>query len=91
MQLVSFDLQHVHDEQDFYRQFAEKFALDDFGNNLDALWDVLTGGVPLPLRIVLRHLPQHRAEAGLQRIVDLMQEAETETEGAFSVRACQRQ
>ncbi|ROR15069.1 barstar family protein [Erwinia sp. JUb26] len=86
MQLVSFDLLDVRDEQDFYRQFAEKFALDGFGHNLDALWDVLTGEVPLPLRIVLRHLPQHPAEAGLQRIVTVMREAESETAGAFSVR-----
>ncbi|MEJ4044227.1 barstar family protein [Erwinia sp. SLM-02] len=88
MQLVSFDLQDVNDEQDFYRLFAEKFGLDDFGDNLDALWDVLTGGVPLPLRIVLRHLTRHSAGVALQRILAVMQEAETETAGAFSVRVC---
>lgn len=87
MQLVSFDLQDVRDEQAFYRQFAEKFALHGFGNNLDALWDVLTGEVPLPLRIMLRHLHGHPAEAGLQRIITVMREAESETAGAFSVRA----
>lgn len=89
MQLVSFDLHDVCDEQDFYRQFAEKFGLHGFGNNLDALWDVLTGEVSLPLRIMLRHLPQHPAEAGLRRIVTVMQEAESETAGAFSVRTSQ--
>jgi len=86
MQMVSFDLLDSDDEQAFYQQFAVKFSLDEFGNNLDALWDVLTAGVALPLRITLRHLSRHPAEEALQRIVHVMQEAEQETHGAFSVR-----
>lgn len=86
MQLVSFDLQQVKGRDDFYRLFAERFALNDFGDNLDALWDVLTAGVALPLRITLRHLPRHPQQGELQGIVDVMQEAEQETGGAFSVR-----
>jgi ribonuclease inhibitor len=86
MQLVSFDLQQVEDRADFYRQFAARFALSEFGSNLDALWDVLTAGVALPLRITLRHLHRHPQQAELQGIIEVMQEAEHETGGAFSVR-----
>ncbi len=86
MQLVSFDLQQVEDRADFYRQFAARFALSEFGSNLDALWDVLTAGVALPLRITLRHLYRHPQQAELQGIIEVMQEAEQETGGAFSVR-----
>ena len=85
MQRVSFDLRRVRDEDDFYRQFAQKFELAEFGENLDALWDTLTGGLHLPLHITLRHLSQHPCRAALQPIVDVMQEAEQETGGAFSV------
>ncbi|AUX72708.1 barstar family protein [Erwinia pyrifoliae] len=85
MQRVSFDLQRVEDCADFYRQFAIAFNLNFFGANQDALWDMLTGGVPLPLRITLRHLQGHPQQAELERIVAVMKEAEQETGGAFSV------
>ena len=83
---VSFDLRRVEDSTDFYRQFALKFDLGFFGDNLDALWDTLTAGVPLPLRITLRHLHAHPHQDDLARIVAVMKEAEQEMEGAFSVR-----
>lgn len=85
MQRVSFDLRRVADSAEFYRQFALKFNLDFFGANLDALWDTLTAGVPLPLCITLRHLRGHPQRNELARIVAVMQEAERETGGAFSV------
>lgn len=78
-----FDLHEVADAADFYRQFAARFELDYFGHNLDALWDVLTGQLNLPLRITLCHLQQHPQRQALTRIVQLMQEAETETNGDF--------
>lgn len=87
MRLVSFDLAQVRDAEDFYQRFAQKLLADQpFGANLDALWDVLTGGVALPLRVTLRHLAGHPAADELRRIVTVMQEAEQETDGAFSVR-----
>ncbi|MEN5015437.1 barstar family protein [Erwinia sp. Eh17-17] len=86
MQMVTFDLQHIRDAGEFYRQFARRFDLCYFGDNLDALWDMLTAGIPLPLRITLRHLHHHPHQAELERILRVMQEAEEETGGAFSVR-----
>ena len=86
MQTVSFDLSKLPDEQAFYQQFRETFALETFGNNLDALWDVLTGELALPLRITLYHVSHSPAEQTWQRIVAVMKEAEQETFGAFSLR-----
>lgn len=86
MQMVTFDLQQISDSGEFYRQFARKFELCYFGNNLDALWDMLTAGIELPVRITLRHLDQHPHQPELARILRVMQEAEEETDGAFSVR-----
>ena len=80
-----FDLHEVADAADFYRQFAARFELDYFGHNLDALWDVLTGQLNLPLRITLCHLQHHPQRTALVRIVQLMQEAEAETDGAFCI------
>ncbi|HBT28622.1 MAG TPA: ribonuclease inhibitor [Erwinia persicina] len=86
MQMVTFDLQHIDSAGEFYRQFARKFDLCYFGDNLDALWDMLTAGIPLPVRITLRHLDAHPQQTALLRILQVMQEAEEETGGAFSVR-----
>ena len=83
---MSFDLQTVKDRDDFYRQFAGTFALKEFGANLDALWDVLTAGVPLPLQVTLYNLHQHPRRALFQPVLQVMQEAGQETRGAFSVR-----
>lgn len=80
-----FDLSEVADAADFYRQFAARFELHYFGNNLDALWDVLTGQLNLPLRVTLCHLRQHPQRPALARIVQVMQEAEAETDGAFCI------
>lgn len=86
MQRVTFNLQHIRDSEDFYRQFALTFNLSYFGNNLDALWDMLTAGIELPVRITLRHLDRHPQRAALEHILAVMLEAEQETGGAFSVR-----
>lgn len=47
--------------EDVYRQLAEQTELPEhFGNNLDALFDVLTTDIPGPLQIVWH---QHDASA----------------------------
>ena len=44
MKQIIFDFSTLADRDAFYHQFAQQFQLDEaFGNNLDALWDVLTG------------------------------------------------
>lgn len=85
MRRLSMDLKRVADCADFYRQFALKLKLECFGANLDALWDTLTAGVSLPLRLRLSHLRGHPQQSELEPIVAVMREAEQETGGAFSV------
>ncbi|KGT88815.1 ribonuclease inhibitor [Erwinia typographi] len=87
MNSVSFDFAKIADVDDFYRQFAHKFVLgEQFGANLDALWDALTGLVELPLRITFRHLAQHADAAQFEQVIAVMQEAEQELAGKFSLR-----
>lgn len=77
MKQVIFDFKRLVDRDAFYHDFALQFQLDDkFGNNLDALWDVLMGGIALPVSIVFKHFPHHSRD--FQPLVQLMQEAENE-------------
>lgn len=77
MKQVIFDFKRLVDRDAFYHDFALQFQLDDkFGDNLDALWDVLMGGIALPVSIVFKHFPHHSRD--FQPLVQLMQEAQSE-------------
>ena len=52
MNTVYIDFTDIGDYDDFYAQLKEKLTLPEFfGDNLDALYDSLTGFVELPLHI----------------------------------------
>lgn len=54
MNKVKFDFNHIADLPAFYRQFSHEFSLDsEFGNNLDALWDAVTGGLNFRSKSIL--------------------------------------
>ena len=53
----------INSEEDLHDFFAKSFSLPDwYGRNLDALWDVLTGMVDMPLTIIWRNseISKHR-------------------------------
>lgn len=86
MNSISFDFDNIADVTEFYRQFCHKFAIDmEFGNNLDALWDALTGMIDLPVRVTLRHLDMHADPHQFDSLVAVMREAEKATAGKFSL------
>ena len=75
MKQIIFDFSTWADRDAFYHQFGQQFQLDEaFGNNLDALWDVLTGEIELPVNIVFRHAPHHSRT--FQPIIEIMQEVQ---------------
>lgn len=87
MNHISFDFAEIGDVQDFYRQFSHKYAIDTaFGNNLDALWDALTGMIELPSRVTFRHLATHHDATQFEGIIAVMREAEEASAGKFSLR-----
>lgn len=87
MNIVSFDFDHIADVAEFYRQFSNKFAIEmEFGNNLDALWDALTGMIDLPARVTFRHLTAHADAQQFDGVIAVMREAEDASEGKFSLR-----
>jgi ribonuclease inhibitor len=52
MKTIYIDFTNIGDDEDFYAQLKEKITLPEhFGNNLDALSDVITGGLEMPLHI----------------------------------------
>ena len=52
MNTVFIDFTEIGDLEDFYDQLKEKLKLPEtFGDNLDALYDSITGSVELPLHI----------------------------------------
>ena len=52
MKTVYIDFTDIGDYDDFYVQLKEKLTIPEFfGDNLDALYDSLTGFVELPLHI----------------------------------------
>ena len=88
MAKVEFDFEQIQDVPTFYRDFAHKFALDEgFGANLDALWDVVTGDISLPVEIEFLNL-NARSKRRFGAIILLFEEAEEELEGnlRFNIR-----
>ncbi|TBL78390.1 hypothetical protein EYY94_02310 [Obesumbacterium proteus] len=83
MNKVKFDFSHIADLPAFYRQFSQVFSLDsEFGNNLDALWDVVTAGIKLPVEIEFVNFNGHKKRR-FAALVLLFEEAEEELEGAL--------
>ncbi|OTA19271.1 Barstar [Xenorhabdus beddingii] len=81
MKKVEFDFDQIPDLATFYREFKQRFDLgDDFGANLDALWDAVTGGIQLPVEINFIHLTSQK-RIRFASLVLLFEEAEEELEG----------
>lgn len=78
---IEFDFNQIPDLPTFYRLFAERFALGEgFGANLDALWDVVTGDIGLPIEIDFLNLNTRRKRR-FGAIILLFEEAEEELDG----------
>ena len=81
MKTIYIDFSEIGDEEDFFAQLREKLSLPEhFGNNLDALYDTITGDLEMPLRIEFVNMNVEQ----LQHFEDLLttlEDAEDETEG----------
>ena len=78
MKTVYIDFTNIGDYDDFYTQLKEKLTLPDFfGDNLDALYDSLTGFVQLPLHLEFVNLSVDQLETFEDLLVTL-EDAEDE-------------
>lgn len=77
---ITIDFCSIKTYSDFYEQLKENIDLPDyFGNNLDALYDVISGDVALPLEIHFIKMNLNQLEE-FSDLLDTMKELELELE-----------
>ncbi|HGM9947456.1 TPA: barstar family protein [Providencia rettgeri] len=80
---VSFDFRQINSLNDFYDQFAQQFSLPDwFGYNLDALWDMVSAGIELPVTITFSHMTTEQ-RIKFADVIDVMNDAQDMWEEEF--------
>ena len=80
MKEVYIDFVEIGDEEDFYTQLKEKLNLPEhFGDNLDALFDSITGDVELPLHIEFVNMSVDQLEI-FEDLLTTLEEADEEVE-----------
>jgi ribonuclease inhibitor len=84
MNTIFFDFKKIATIQDFYAQMVEQAELpDSFGQNLDALYDVLTGYLELPLMFYFNNLSEEKF-SDFEELIATLDNAESETKGQFT-------
>ncbi|KOY16574.1 barstar family protein [Paenibacillus xylanivorans] len=84
MKTVVINGRDIHGKEELHDVLQARLELDPtYGRNLDALWDCLTGFIPMPLTIQWLDFDATRRSLGeyADRLLDLMREAEEELEG----------
>ena len=78
---VYIDFTDIGDYEDFYDQLKEKLPLPDyFGDNLDALYDSVTGFVELPLHLEFVNMSVDQLET-FEDLLTTLEDAEDEVAG----------
>ena len=78
MNTVYIDFIEIGDMEDFFDQFKEKLKLPEtFGDNLDALYDSITGFVELPLHIEFVNMSVEQLE-DFEDLLTTLEEADEE-------------
>ncbi len=84
MLTIRFDFHRLHSRQDFYHHLVKHSHCDTvFGDNLDALWDWLTGGMPLPATFELQGLKEIREP--LRPVLAVIEQAASELDGLLTL------
>lgn len=82
---IKIDFQNIKSMEDFYAQLQNELELPEhFGKNLDALSDVISGEVELPLNIHFINLELTQLE-DFQKLIETMKDLEQKIE-EFSFR-----
>ena len=78
---VYIDFLEIGDYEDFYAQLKEKLTLPEhFGDNLDALFDVITGELEMPLHLEFVNMSVEQLEI-FEDLLTTLEDAEEEVEG----------
>lgn len=77
---VFIDFLEIGDYEDFYAQLREKLTLPEhFGDNLDALFDVITGELEMPLHLEFVNMSVEQLEI-FEDLLTTLEDAEDEVE-----------
>ncbi|PPZ92498.1 barnase inhibitor [Cloacibacterium normanense] len=80
MMEVYIDFLEIGDYEDFYAQLKEKLTLPEhFGDNLDALFDVITGEIEIPLHLEFVNMSVEQLEI-FEDLLTTLEDAEDEVE-----------
>lgn len=89
MRIVILQGEAIHTAAQLHSLLEEKLGLPSYyGRNLDALWDVLTGWVDMPLTLEWRNYEASVVQGGdeIERVAGLLDEVENENIGFRFVR-----
>ena len=77
---IYIDFLEIGDYEDFYAQVKEKLTLPEhFGDNLDALFDVITGELEMPLHLEFVNMSVEQLEI-FEDLLTTLEDAEDEVE-----------
>ena len=80
MKEILIDFLNIGDYEDFYEQLKSKVELPEhFGDNLDALSDVISGGLELPIHIEFVNMSVDQLET-FEDLITMLEEIEEEEE-----------
>lgn len=80
MSTIYIDFTDIGDDEDFYAQLKEKLPLPEyFGDNLDALSDVIKGGLEMPLHLEFVNMTVDQLEI-FEDLLSTLEDAEDEME-----------
>lgn len=80
MNTIYIDFTEIGDYEDFYTQLKEKVKLPEhFGDNLDALSDVISGGLEMPLHLEFVNMSVEHLEL-FEDLLTTLEDAEDEVE-----------
>lgn len=85
MKTIVIDFSECKYPMDLHNEIREKLELPEwYGNNLDALWDMLTGFIETPINVTMIFKPENKAVENLNesvlKIIETFKEASKEDE-----------
>lgn len=81
MKTIIIDFTDIGDAEEFYEQLKEKVKLPEyFGDNLDALSDVISGELEMPTHLEFVNMGVEQLET-FEDLLETLEDAEEEVEG----------
>lgn len=81
MKNIEIDFTDIGDDEEFYTQLKKKVNLPDyFGDNLDALSDVISGELEMPLNLEFINMSVDQLET-FEDLLEALEDAEDDVEG----------